>query len=101
MPHNLKDAEKSKHLENMYFQLLNRFSFGSTFPLLDPIDEMEIESKELKKLVRKEKSLKEELSTMDDITPGEQEMFKEKQEIKDKVRELEQSIKKTSEMIMK
>lgn len=36
----------------MYFELLKRFKFGQDLPLLDPIEDMEIENKELSKYVK-------------------------------------------------
>lgn len=36
----------------MYFELLRRFDGGKTLPLLHPIEDMEIESDRLTKLVK-------------------------------------------------
>jgi len=41
----------------MYFELLRRFDGGKNLPLLDPIDDMEIESERLTKLVDAKKEL--------------------------------------------
>jgi nucleoside-triphosphatase THEP1 len=52
LPHNLKEAENVRNLENMYFELMRRFNFGQDFPILDPIEDMEIVGKEIEKLVK-------------------------------------------------
>jgi ATP-dependent RNA helicase DOB1 len=41
----------------MYFELLKRFDGGKTIPLLDPIADMEIESKGLTKLMGARKKI--------------------------------------------
>jgi len=48
LPNNHSSAGKT--VEMMYFELLKRFDNGKTLPLLDPITDMEIESKSLVKL---------------------------------------------------
>jgi hypothetical protein len=48
LPHNTKQAEKS--IELMFFELVKRFK--GEFPLLDPKEDMEIESPLLEKLIQ-------------------------------------------------
>jgi len=52
----LKDPDSQRAVELMYFSLKDRFK-GSldNLPLLDPIDDMEVESEDLKSLLRKKK----------------------------------------------
>ena len=52
LPHNLKDTNNAKNVENMFMQIMERFNYGETLPLLDPVDDMEIETPELKKLLK-------------------------------------------------
>lgn len=47
LPHNHKQVEQT--VEMMYFELLKRFPSG--LPLLHPVDDMEIKSKTLRKLL--------------------------------------------------
>lgn len=35
----------------MYFEFLKRFNLGETLPMLDPIEDMDIEGEELQKYV--------------------------------------------------
>ena len=51
LPHNLKETENNKQIEMMFFELMKRFNNGDSLPLLDPIDDMEIEDENLEKLV--------------------------------------------------
>ena len=48
LPHNHKQVETT--VEMMYFELLKRFAGGS-LPLLHPVDDMEISSRTLRKLL--------------------------------------------------
>ncbi len=48
LPHNHKQVEQT--VEMMYFELVKRFK-GGILPLLHPVDDMEIKSKKLKKLL--------------------------------------------------
>lgn len=49
VPKNHKAADKT--VEMMYFEVMKRLENGKKVPLLDPVDDMEIESKTLKKLL--------------------------------------------------
>mmetsp|Transcript_4322 Transcript_4322/g.4088 ORF Transcript_4322/g.4088 Transcript_4322/m.4088 type:complete len:92 (-) Transcript_4322:646-921(-) len=91
MPHNLKDSESQKVLENMFFELMRRFNQGATLPLLHPIEDMEIEGKDMEKLCKKKEGILRELedSKFQNITTTHEGMFVEKREIKESVRELE------------
>ena len=51
LPHNLNNQDNLKSIEKMYFEVMKRFKGGETLPILDPKDDMEIESKELDKLL--------------------------------------------------
>lgn len=51
LPHNLKEQENNKGIENMFFELMKRFNYGSSLPLLDPIEDMEIDDKMLSDLI--------------------------------------------------
>lgn len=52
LPHNLNNQENSKAVEMMYFELLKRFEMGNKLPLLDPKEDMEIDSDELDELIK-------------------------------------------------
>ena len=49
LPSDHKNTQKT--IEIMYFELLKRFDGGKSIPLMDPISDLEIESKTLEKLV--------------------------------------------------
>ena len=49
----------------MYFELLKRFENGRSIPILDPVKEMDIDSKTLSKLANTRKTILEELSEGD------------------------------------
>jgi len=56
----------------MYFEFLKRFDQGKSIPLLDPINDMEIDSKTLRKLTASRKTILDELSQNDikDLNPA-------------------------------
>lgn len=98
LPHNFKQVEKT--VEEIYFEMMRRFS-GQP-PLLHPVRDMEIEDKTLGKLLEAQESVtkqlqEDSLASLDEQQTG---MFARKQELKDEIRELEESIKKASAMIM-
>ena len=84
----------------MYFELLKRFPNG--LPLLHPIDDMEIKSKALKKLLQAQEVVTERLSeqTIVGLTEAQQGMYERKKDLKEQINELADSIKKASNMIM-
>ena len=49
LPQNHKAADKT--VEMLYFEVLKRFDQGKSIPLLDPIKDMDIDSKTLVKLI--------------------------------------------------
>ena len=51
LPHNLNNQDNLKSIEMMYFEVMKRFKGGDNLPILDPKEDMEIESKELDKLL--------------------------------------------------
>ena len=55
----------------MYFELLKRFEQGKTIPFLDPVKDMDIDSKTLSKLVATRKTITDELSQREikDLNP--------------------------------
>ena len=61
LPHNHKSTDKT--VEMMYFELLKRFDGGKSIPLLDPVCDMEIESKALGKLNDARATLEKELQS--------------------------------------
>lgn len=67
----------------MYFELLKRFK--SNLPLLHPIDDMEIGSKTLKKLLDAQEVVTERLneSTIANLTEAQQGMYERKKELKE------------------
>jgi len=87
----------------MYFELLRRFEGGATLPLLHPIDDMEIESERLTKLVKAQKDLDDQLgeSKLASLPQASQDLFDRKNELKTEIRALEGSIREASEMIMR
>ena len=84
----------------MYFELLRRFN-GSV-PLLDPVEDMEIEDKLLTKLIKANKDLDTQLagSQYQSISETQQTQYDRKKQLKDEIIELEESIKRASNMIM-
>lgn len=65
LPHNLTNAENLKAVEMMYTELMKRFDQGNKLPLLDPIEDMEIEDKELKEYLKVKGKLTAELEKID------------------------------------
>ena len=67
LPHNHKQVEQT--VEMMYFELVKRFK-GGVLPLLHPVDDMEIKSKKLKKLLDAQEVVSERLgeSQISDLT---------------------------------
>ena len=52
LPHNLNNQDNSKQIEAMFFEIMKRFDNGNKLVLLDPKEDMEIENKELNKLMK-------------------------------------------------
>jgi ATP-dependent RNA helicase DOB1 len=86
----------------MYFEVLKRFEQGKTVPLLDPIKDMDIESKTLVKLMASKDTILKELSLGDikDLNPNQEQMFERKSELKTTIKDLSDSIRKSADMIM-
>lgn len=108
LPHNHRDADNVKTVELMYLELLKRFDGGKSLKELDPIGDMEIEfdpetdEMDIKALVEAQEKVKEECMkpAFKNISQAQIEMFKTKESLKSEIQELEQEIKKTSQMIM-
>jgi ATP-dependent RNA helicase DOB1 len=71
-------------------------------PLLDPIKDMDIESKTLVKLMASKETINKELSLGDikDLNPNQEKMFERKSELKLTIKDLSDSIRKSADMIM-
>ena len=52
----------------MYGELLKRFDNGDKLPLLDPIEDMEIESQDIKELIKAKDKINVELDKVQNIT---------------------------------
>ena len=70
----------------MYFEVLKRFDGGRTIPLLDPVKDMQIESKTLNKLLDSRKTITRELESCKDFSAKEITMFDRKNELKDSIK---------------
>ena len=81
LPHNHKQVEST--VEMMYFELLRRFQGG--LPLLHPVDDMEIKSKTLKKLLAAQDVVTSRLadSSINGLTEAQQSMYDRKRELKE------------------
>ena len=68
----------------MYFELLKRFQ-GGALPLLHPVDDMEIGSKTLRKLLDAQQVVSERLSedSITGVTEAQQGMYERKKELKE------------------
>jgi len=86
----------------MYFELLKRFDQGKSIPFLDPVKDMDIDSKTLIKLVATRKTITEELSQgeIKDLNPAQEKQFARKTELKETIKELQDGIRKSADMIM-
>ena len=60
--HNLTSAESLKQTEMLYGEIMKRFENGDSLPLLDPIDDMEIEDKQLGDLIQAKDKINSELT---------------------------------------
>ena len=98
LPHNHKQAEKS--IELMYFELMKRFK--GDFPLLHPKTDMEIHDKLLDKLLEAQSVIKTSLSDpeISKLSAASQSLYDRKTELKSEIKELEDSIRRASNMIM-
>lgn len=85
----------------MYFEIMRRFEQGNKLPLLDPIDDMEIDETNLNSFVEAKGKVEKQIILLGEPKLGDEDAYRRKLEIKKKVEELEESIKKASEMIMK
>ena len=65
--HNLTSPESLKQVELLYSEILKRFGTnGDKLPLLDPLEDMEIEDTRLTDLLKARAKITEELSKIDD-----------------------------------
>ena len=103
--HNLVKDENIKQVEMLYNEIMKRFgSNGDKLPILDPLEDMEIEDKQLQELIAAKNKIAKELEKIEvkaQISEAQQMQYQRKQELKDEIRELEEAVKKSSEMIMK
>lgn len=86
----------------MYFEVMKRLEYGKKVPLLDPVQDMDIESKTLKKLMESRQTIDEELQNtkIKELSPDQEHLYERKSEVKGMIKELSQSITKSSDMIM-
>lgn len=108
LPHNHRDTDSVKTVEMMYFELLKRFDGGNSLKLLDPIEDMEIEfdpetdDLDIRELVQASEKVEEQLlkPELQKLSSAQIERFKQKQELRNEIEQIETEIKKTSQMIM-
>jgi hypothetical protein len=65
LPHNIANQSNFYQIEAMYFEVMRRFEQGNTLPILDPKEDMEIESKELDDLLKANEKIKNEVAKLD------------------------------------
>lgn len=102
--HNLTSTENIKQVEMLYTEIMKRFGNGDKLPILDPIEDMEIEDTQIKDLVKTRNKINEELTKIEEksqISEAQKLQFERKTELKDEIKILEDAVKKSSEMIMK
>lgn len=59
--HNLTSAESLKQVEMLYGEIMKRFSNGDALPILDPIEDMEIEDKQMTDYIDAKNKIEKEL----------------------------------------
>ena len=101
LPHNLTQSSNLKPVELMYGELMKRFGDDNGLPVLDPLEDMEIEDKALRELVEARGKVGRELDKVGGVSREQEEKFERKGELREHIKELEESIKKASEMIMR
>ncbi len=86
----------------MYFEVLKRFDQGKSVPLLDPIKDMDIDSKTLVKLIDSKTTIQTQLgqTELKDLNPNQEKLYERKSELKLSIKELSSSIRKSADMIM-
>ena len=102
--HNLTSAESLKQVEMLYGEIMKRFQNGDALPVLDPIEDMEIEDTQIAELVQAKVKIGKELdkiASQAQITPAQKIQYERKVELRDQIKDLEEAVKKSSEMIMK
>jgi hypothetical protein len=102
--HNIQNAENLKQTELLYNEIMKRFANGDKLPLLDPLEDMEIEDKQLKEYIRAREKIDEELARLDEaakVTEAQRLQFERKKELREDIKTLEDAVKKSSEMIMR
>jgi hypothetical protein len=79
--HNLTSEQSLKQTEMLYGEIMKRFQNGDALPLLDPIDDMEIEDKQLSELIQAKNKINSELEKIAQkaqITPAQQMQYDRK-----------------------
>ena len=101
LPHDLKDKKNLKNAEKLYFELLKRFK--RNLPLMDPIKDQDIKDTKLTELISKKANLEEQLQSFNEnkISDLEIEKFKEMEKIKANIFNLESTLKKSKEIVLK
>lgn len=86
----------------MYFEVMKRFDQGKSVPLLDPIKDMDIDSKTLVKLIDSKTTIQAQLgqTELKDLNPNQEKLYERKSELKLSIKELSSSIRKSADMIM-
>ncbi len=88
----------------LYGEIMKRFQNGDALPVLDPIEDMEIEDTQMAELVQAKAKITKELdkiASQAQITPAQKMQYERKVELRDQIKDLEEAVKKSSEMIMK
>lgn len=75
----------------MYFEVMKRLDNGKKVPILDPITDMDIESKSLSKLLESKKVLTDELDKIQEsnsLTLAQEKMYAKKSDMKSMIKDL-------------
>ena len=96
----LKNAESSRKTEKLYLELMKRFNFK--LPIMDPIEDMEINDPELKSLIEGKKELEAKFTGESMITFTEEDIkkYEELKVVKVKVKALKEELRQGKKMVL-
>ncbi len=96
----MKDPDNIARVEKLYLEMMKRFNFA--LPLLDPIDDMEIEDAKLSNLVERKKNLESRLtgSSVFNYNSDQVRKFEEMKAVREKIRAIEAELRLSKKMVL-
>jgi len=103
IPKELRSADSRRSVQKSLSEVLSRFSFAP--PLLDPIEDMNIEDPAFKKIIRRIETVEDRMSSKTEFQSPEMSKlcvaFEEKIELQNQIKEIKREIRQGDQVVMK